>query len=73
MGETLRLPLLLLCCHSNVVGVVTMTNMTSKMLNGSVKAADEVSHVLYKQFEMVGVVSSIHVAKGLINCSWMSQ
>ena len=39
--------------YSDVVGVVTMGNITSKILKGAVKATDKVSDVLYKQFEMV--------------------
>ena len=37
----------------DVEGVVTLSNMTSKMLKGTVKGSDPVTKVLYKQFEMV--------------------
>lgn len=40
--------------RSDVVGVVTLTNLSSKMLKGSVKGTDSVMKALYKQFEMVG-------------------
>lgn len=44
----------LLMVRSDVVGVVTLTNLSSKMLKGSVKRTDSVMKALYKQFEMVG-------------------
>ena len=39
--------------NRDVMGMVTMTNLTAKMLNGAVKSSDSVTNVLYKQFEMV--------------------
>ena len=43
----------LFSCSSDVQGVVTLSNMTSKILKGNVKSTDKVTKVLYKQFEMV--------------------
>ena len=39
----------LFSCSSDVQGVVTLSNMTSKILKGNVKSTDKVT----KQFEMV--------------------
>lgn len=47
---------------SDVIGVITLTNLSSKMLRGSVKKNDSVMKALYKQFEMVGQDISIHYA-----------
>ena len=43
----------LFSCSSDVQGVVTLSNTTSKILKGNVKSTDKVTKVLYKQFEMV--------------------
>ena len=37
---------------SDILGVVTLSNMSSKILKGNVKPSDKVTKVLYKQFEM---------------------
>ena len=65
---------------SDVQGVVTLSNMTSKISKGNVKSTDKVIKVLYKQFEMVSdyikfhnYLVSMHVLNitqvGLINAS----
>ncbi len=40
---------------SDILGVVTLSNMSSKILKGKVKPTDCVTKVLYNQFEMVCV------------------
>ncbi len=40
---------------SGILGVVTLSNMSSKILKGKVKPTDCVTKVLYNQFEMVCV------------------
>jgi cystathionine beta-synthase len=39
----------------DIKGVVTLTNMTSKMLQGTIKASDPVTRVCYEQFNMVKI------------------
>ena len=47
--------------YSGILGVVTLTNMSSKILKGNVKSSDKVTKVLYNQFEMVSDYSMTHV------------
>ena len=39
--------------HREVLGMVTMSNTTSKLLTGAAKPSDPVSKVVYRQFEKV--------------------
>lgn len=52
------LPPLLL---SDIVGVVTLSNTTSKILSGTAKPSDPVTKVIYRQFEKVNTTASIQV------------
>ena len=50
-------------CSSDVQGVVTLSNMTSKILKtlkGNFKSTDKATKVLYKQFEMVSIYTKFH-------------
>lgn len=51
----------------DVVGVVTMGNITSKILKGAVKATDKVSDVLYKQFEMLDITAPLGQLSRVLN------
>ena len=58
MGSSFLYCIFVCCNNRDVMGMVTTTNLTAKMLNGAVKSSDSVTKVLYKQFEMVGTSTS---------------
>ena len=66
MGERSHVQLLNVVSLSDILGMVTMSNMTSRMLTGSAKGppvlrTDPVTKVLYKQFEMVGQLRALYL------------